>query len=69
MLFLREQIRDLPVQEFLRELVVGVAAPSDIVGLFLVETFIAKKAGSSSNICKKYIYYVTIQFRVLEAYA
>ena len=29
-LFLREQVRDLWVQEFLRELVVGVAAPSDL---------------------------------------
>ena len=31
-LFLREQVRDLRVQEFLRELIVGVAAPSDLVG-------------------------------------
>jgi len=31
-LFLREQVRDLRVQEFLRELVVGVAAPSDLTG-------------------------------------
>ena len=31
-LFLREQVRDLRVQEFLREIVVGVAAPSDPVG-------------------------------------
>ena len=30
-LFLREQVWDLRVQEFLRELVVGVAAPSDLV--------------------------------------
>ena len=29
-LFLREQVRDLRVQEFLRELVVGVATPSDL---------------------------------------
>ena len=31
-LFLREQVRDLRVQMFLRELVVGVAAPSDLAG-------------------------------------
>jgi len=30
--FLREQVRDLRIQEFLRELVVGVAAPSDLAG-------------------------------------
>ena len=33
-LFLREQVRDLRVQEFLRKLVVGFAAPSDLVRLF-----------------------------------
>jgi len=44
-LFLREQVRDLRVQEFLRELVVGVVAPSNLAGSFLVETFIAVKAG------------------------
>ena len=32
-LFLREQVRDLRVQEFLRELIVGVAALSDLAGL------------------------------------
>ena len=37
MLFLREQVRDLRIQEFLRELIVGVAAPSDLAGSFLVE--------------------------------
>ena len=36
-LFLWEQVRDLRIQEFLRELVVGVAAPSDHVGSILVE--------------------------------
>jgi len=29
-LFLREQVRELRVQDILRELVVGVAAPSDL---------------------------------------
>ena len=36
-LFLREQVRDLRIEEFLRELVVGVAAPSDLAGSILVE--------------------------------
>ena len=36
-LFLREQVRDLRVQESLRELVVGVTAPSDLGGSILVE--------------------------------
>ena len=31
-LFLREQVRDLRVQQFLRELVLGVVAPSDLAG-------------------------------------
>ena len=31
-LFLREQVRDLWVQEFLKELIVGVATPSDLAG-------------------------------------
>ena len=39
MLFLREQVRNLRVQEFLRELVVGVAVPNDLAGSFLVKIF------------------------------
>jgi len=35
--FLREQVRDLRVQEFLREFVVGVAAPSDFAGSIIAE--------------------------------
>jgi len=35
-LFLREQVRDLRVQEFLRELVVGVVTLSDLTGSFIV---------------------------------
>jgi len=31
-LFFLEQVSDLRVQDFLRELVVGVAAPSDLAG-------------------------------------
>ena len=36
-LFLREQVRDLRVREFLKELVVGVAVPGDLVGSIIVE--------------------------------
>ena len=36
-LLLWEQVRDLRVQEFLRELVVGVEAPSDLVGSITVK--------------------------------
>ena len=46
MLFLREQVRDLLVQEFLRELVVGVVAPSDLTGSILLESFIVLNAGT-----------------------
>jgi len=36
-LFLQEQVRDLRIQEFLRELIIGIAVPSDLAGSFLVE--------------------------------
>jgi len=36
-LFLREQVRDFRVQEFLRELVVSVATPSDLAGSILLK--------------------------------
>ena len=36
-LFLRKQVRDLRVQEFLRELVIRVAAPSDLAVSFIVK--------------------------------
>ena len=45
MLFLREQLRDLRVQEFLRELVVGVAAPSNLAGSILVEILHSVEGG------------------------
>ena len=35
--FLREQVRDLRVQEFLRERVVGVVALSDLAGSVIVK--------------------------------
>jgi len=36
-------VRDLRVQEFLRELIVGVMAPSDLAGSFIVKSFIVVK--------------------------
>ena len=36
-LFLRKQVRDLRVQEFLRELVVGVATPNNLARSIIVE--------------------------------
>ena len=45
MLFLREQKRDLPVQEFLRELVAGVAVPSDHAGSIIVKILHSVEGG------------------------
>ena len=41
--------KDLRVQEFLWELVIGVAAPSDLAGSFIVKTFIVLKAWTQSK--------------------
>jgi len=38
-------VRDLRVQEFLRELIIGVVESSDLTGSFIVESFIVVKAG------------------------
>ena len=50
-LFLREQVRDLRVQEFLRELVVRVAAPSDLAGSFIVEILHSVEGGDIEQVC------------------
>ena len=50
-LFLRKQVRDLRVQEFLRELVVGVAAPSDLAGSILVEILHSVEGGDVEQVC------------------
>ena len=42
-LFLWEQVRDLRVEEFLMELVVGIAAPSDLARSFIVEILYSGK--------------------------
>ena len=51
-LFLREQIRDLRVQEFLRELIVGVAAPGDLVELILVEILHSGEGGEVEQVAR-----------------
>ena len=45
-LFLWEQVRDLQVQEFLRELFVGVTAPSDLTGSIIVEILHSGEGGT-----------------------
>ena len=50
-LILREQVRDLRVQEFLRELIVGVAAPSDLAGSILVEMLHSVEGGDVGQMC------------------
>ena len=50
-LFLQEQVRDLRVQEFLRELVVGVATPSDLGGSILVKIFHSVKDMDVNQVC------------------
>jgi len=49
-LSLREQVRDLRVQEFLRELIVGVAAPSDLAGSFLVKILHCGEGGDVEQV-------------------
>ena len=51
-LFLREQVKDLQVQEFLRELIVGVAALSDLEGLFLLEILYCCEGGNVEQVAR-----------------
>ena len=44
-------MRDLRVQEFLRELVVGVAAPSDLAGSIIVEILHSGEGGDVKRVC------------------
>ena len=50
-LFSREEVRDLRVQEFLTELVVGVAAPSDLAGSILVKILHNVEGGDVEQVC------------------
>ena len=45
-------MRDLRVQELLRELVVGVAAPSNLTGLFLVEILHCGEGGDVEQVAR-----------------
>ena len=51
-LFLREQVRDLQVQEFLRELVVGGAAPSDLAESIIVEILHCSEGGNVEQVAR-----------------
>ena len=45
-LFLREQVRDMRVQEFLRELVVSVVTLSDLAGSIILKKFHCGEGGT-----------------------
>ena len=49
-LFLREHVRYLRVQEFLRELVVSVVAPSDLEGSIIVEILHSVEGGDVEQV-------------------
>ena len=51
-LFLGEQVRDLWVQEFLRELIIGVAVPSDLAGLILVKILHCGEGGDVKQVAR-----------------
>ena len=51
-LFLREQVRDLRVQKFLRKLVVSVAAPSDLVRSILMEILYCGEGGDVEQVAR-----------------
>ena len=51
-LFLWKPGRDLRVQEFLRELVVGVAAPSDLAGSVLVKILHCGEDGNVKHVAR-----------------
>ena len=60
-------MRDLRVQEFLRELVVGVAAPSDLAGSFLVKLLhcdeggdVEQEARTSKQFSRVWIAYLSL---------
>ena len=44
-------MKDLWVQEFLRELVVGVAAPGDLAGLIIVEILHSVEGRDIEQVC------------------
>ena len=52
LLFLREQVRDLLVQKFLRELVASVAAPSDLAGSIIVKILYSSEGGDIEQVAR-----------------
>ena len=50
-LLLREHLRDLWVQEFLRKIVAGVAVPSDLAGSILVKILHNVEGGDVEQVC------------------
>ena len=50
-LFLREQVRELRVQEFLRELIVGVVASSNLAGSIIVEMLHSVEGRNVEQVC------------------
>ena len=51
-LFLQEQVRDLRVQKFLRELIVGTVVPSDLAGSFIVKIFYYGEGGDLEKVAR-----------------
>jgi len=51
-LFLQEQLRDLRVQKFLKELVVGVTAPSDLARSIIVEILHCGEGGDVEKVAR-----------------
>ena len=51
-LFLQEQVRDLRIQEFLRELIVGAAAHNDLVGSILVKILHSDEGGDVEQVTR-----------------
>ena len=50
-MFLWKQASDLRVQEFLRELIVGIATPSDLARSFIVEILYSVEGGDVEKVC------------------
>ena len=51
-LFLHQQVRDLRVQEFLREIVVGVATVSDLARSFIVKILHSGEGGDVEQVTR-----------------
>jgi len=50
--FLWKQASDLRVQEFLRELIVGIATPSDLARSFIVKILHSGKGGNVEQVAR-----------------